>query len=105
MRNRTHLIVVVFILFAGRLTASHLSADAAPPEELERDPVALNVVIGLEPGKGIYDGVVGKPNDPLRSKQLPLSSASNYSIPFSPSAKLRPAILARRHSFGLLEGD
>jgi hypothetical protein len=55
--------VAVFLVVLGVNTSSNASDEAGPRERFEKEPVALNVVFGLDPGKGNYDGVVGSPND------------------------------------------
>lgn len=63
MRNRTPIIVVGFlVVFCVQATHCALNKVVAQ-EDLEAEPVALNVVFGFDPGKGKYNGVVGKPHD------------------------------------------
>ncbi len=63
MRYRTPIAVGAFFFLLGGHVAVHSSDEAVAEKELDRDPVALNVVFGLDPGKGNYDGVVGKADD------------------------------------------
>lgn len=61
MRIWTPVVVPAFLVLVLVRTSTPASGEAA--EELEHEPVALNVVFGVDPGKGKYDGVIGNPND------------------------------------------
>ncbi len=63
MQNSTDIMFPVLLVVFGTCAAVCCADEAPARVEFEKDPVALSVVFGMDPGKGKYDGVIGEPND------------------------------------------